>query len=174
MASAATSLPAPAHQAAKSALNAALAENNIVDKDGAQNGDDGEPGEIQEVDMQAQAENIRTVFNDPKNFNVKVCVHAALYSLAEVTNVLSLQHPLFSPWTLWFDSPATKGRNLPQTPMSSFPQTPLPQTPGGLAAAAQGWMEDIKRVISFDSVEEFWGCVLTVLTSCQARYLLCF
>ena len=72
MASAATSLPAPAHQAAKSALNAALAESNIVDKDGAQNGDDGEPGEIQEVDMQAQAENIRTVFNDPKNFNVKV------------------------------------------------------------------------------------------------------
>lgn len=41
--------------------------------------------------------------------------------------------------------------------MSSFPQTPMPQTPGGLAA--QGWMEDIKRVISFDSVEEFWGCV---------------
>lgn len=68
-----------------------------------------------------------------------------------------LQHPLFSPWTLWFDSPATKGRNLPQTPMTSFPQTPLPHTPGGIAA--QGWMEDIKRVITFDSVEEFWGCV---------------
>ena len=67
------------------------------------------------------------------------------------------QHPLYSPWTLWFDSPATKGRNLPQTPVSAFPQTPMPQTPG--AAAAQGWMEDIKRVISFDSVEEFWGCV---------------
>lgn len=147
MASAATSLPAPAHQAAKSALNAALAENNIVDKDGAQNGDDGEPGEIQEVDMQAQAENIRTVFNDPKNFNVK--------------------HPLFSPWTLWFDSPATKGRNLPQTPMSSFPQTPLPQTPGGLAAAAQGWMEDIKRVISFDSVEEFWGLYNNIVPPSQ-------
>jgi translation initiation factor 4E len=65
------------------------------------------------------------------------------------------QHPLYSPWTLWFDSPMTKGRNLPQTPVSAFPQTPLPQTPG--VAAAQGWMEDIKRVISFDSVEEFWG-----------------
>ena len=39
--------------------------------------------------------------------------------------------------------------------MTSFPQTPLPQTPGGLAA--QGWMEDIKKVINFDSVEEFWG-----------------
>ncbi|KIK94913.1 hypothetical protein PAXRUDRAFT_418692 [Paxillus rubicundulus Ve08.2h10] len=85
--------------------------------------------------MQAQAEGIRTVFSDPTNFNVK--------------------HPLYSPWTLWFDSPATKGRNLPQTPVSSFPQTPAPPTPG--ATAAQGWMEDIKRVISFDSVEEFWG-----------------
>ncbi|KAN0100675.1 Translation Initiation factor eIF- 4e-like domain containing protein [Tylopilus felleus] len=83
--------------------------------------------------MHAQAEGIRTIFSDPTNFN----------------------HPLYSPWTLWFDSPATKGRNLPQTPVSSFPQTPVLQTPG--AAAAQGWMEDIKRVISFDSVEEFWG-----------------
>lgn len=130
-----SSLPGPALQASKAALNAALAANQMKEKENGKNGNDGnlEPGEIQEVDMQAQAEQIRTVFNDPKNFNVK--------------------HPLYSPWTLWFDSPATKGRNLPQTPMSSFPQTPIPQTPG----AALGWMEDIKRVISFDSVEEFWG-----------------
>jgi hypothetical protein len=67
-----------------------------------------------------------------------------------------LQHPLYSPWTLWFDSPATKGRNLPQTPMTAFPQTPVPQTPGA-GANTHGWMDDIKRVISFDSVEEFWG-----------------
>ena len=66
------------------------------------------------------------------------------------TNLLAL------PSLLWFDSPSTKGRNLPQTPSSAFPQTPLPQTPG-VSAAAQGWMEDIKRVIGFDSVEEFWG-----------------
>ena len=26
-------------------------------------------------------------------------------------------------------------------------------------------MEDIKRVISFDSVEEFWGCVLVVVST---------
>jgi hypothetical protein len=26
-----------------------------------------------------------------------------------------------------------------------------------MTPAAQGWMEDIKKVISFDSVEEFWG-----------------
>ncbi|GBE77883.1 eukaryotic translation initiation factor 4E class I [Sparassis latifolia] len=138
------SLPGPALQASKAALNAALATNQVKEKEKesngkAEEGDSLEPGEIQEVDMQAQAEQIRTVFNDPMNFNVK--------------------HPLYSPWTLWFDSPMTKGRNLPQTPMSSFPQTPIPQTPGGIATmgTATGWMEDIKRVISFDSVEEFWG-----------------
>ncbi|KAJ8596938.1 cap binding protein [Rhizopogon salebrosus TDB-379] len=123
-------LPASFQNANKAALSAALAEN----PDDVPNGSDGELGEIQEVDMQAQAEGIRTVFSHPNNFNVK--------------------HPLYSSWTLWFDSPATKGRNLPQTPVSSFPQTPVPQTP---SAAAQGWMEDIKRVISFESVEEFWG-----------------
>jgi len=123
-----SALSGPALLASRAALSAAKAEH-------LENEQPLEPGEIQEVDMQAQAEGIRTVFSDPKNFNVK--------------------HPLYSPWTLWFDSPATKGRNLPQTPISAFPQTPVPQTPG--VAAAQGWMEDIKRVISFDSVEEFWG-----------------
>ncbi|EKM61187.1 uncharacterized protein PHACADRAFT_247635 [Phanerochaete carnosa HHB-10118-sp] len=151
MASAST-LPGPALQASKAALNAALAEEEAKI---AANGDaQSEDGEIQEVDMQQQADAIRTVFNDPTNFNVK--------------------HPLYSSWTLWFDSPATKGRNLPQTPMSSFPQTPLPHTPGGLAA--QGWMEDIKRVISFDSVEEFWGLynniVLPSLLPQKANYYL--
>lgn len=120
-------------QASRAALTTALADQSINPP--AEEGDNLEPGEIQEVDMQAQAETIKTVFSDPKNFNVK--------------------HPLYSPWTLWFDSPLTKNRNLPQTPVSAFPQTPIPQTPG--VAAAQGWMEDIKRVVSFDSVEEFWG-----------------
>ncbi|KIJ21692.1 hypothetical protein PAXINDRAFT_123759 [Paxillus involutus ATCC 200175] len=128
-------LPASSQQANKAALTAALAENPVTAVNSQPKDTDIEPGEIQEVDMQAQAEGIRTVFSDPTNFNVK--------------------HPLYSPWTLWFDSPATKGRNLPQTPVSSFPQTPVPPTPN--AAAAQGWMDDIKRVISFDSVEEFWG-----------------
>ncbi|OJT03050.1 Eukaryotic translation initiation factor 4E-1 [Trametes pubescens] len=139
-------LPAPALQASKAALSAALAENQSKESEKANGEDENlEPGEIQEVDMQAQAETIRTVFSDPTNFNVK--------------------HPLFSPWTLWFDSPATKGRNLPQTPMTSFPQTPLPHTPGGIAA--QGWMEDIKRVITFDSVEEFWGLYNNIVPPSQ-------
>ncbi|TFY54045.1 hypothetical protein EVG20_g9868 [Dentipellis fragilis] len=151
----ASSLPGSALQASRSAVQAALAEHpdatapaaTAGDKAKDANGDSPEPGEIQEieVDMQAQAESIKTVFSDPKNFNVK--------------------HPLYSPWTLWFDSPATKGRNLPQTPSSAFPQTPLPQTPGG--AAALGWMEDIKRVISFDSVEEFWGLYNNIVPPSQ-------
>ncbi|KAI9058832.1 eukaryotic translation initiation factor 4E class I [Trametes sanguinea] len=142
-----SSLPGPALQASKAALSAALAENEAKENETKTNGEGEnlEPGEITEADMQAQAETIKTVFSDPKNFNVK--------------------HPLYSAWTLWFDSPATKGRNLPQTPMSSFPQTPLPQTPGGVAA--QGWMEDIKRVITFDSVEEFWGLYNNIVPPSQ-------
>ncbi|KAL0580390.1 eukaryotic translation initiation factor 4E [Marasmius crinis-equi] len=125
----ASTLTGPALTASRNALNAAMADHPDAQQDPT------ESGEAQEVNMESQAEAIRTVFSDPTNFNVK--------------------HPLYSSWTLWFDSPATKGRNLPQTPISAFPQTPLAQTPG--PAAAQGWMEDIKRVISFDSVEEFWG-----------------
>jgi translation initiation factor 4E len=67
-----SSLPGSALQASRSAVQAALAEH--PEADGGHVGDDGspEPGEIPEVDMQAQAETIRTVFSDPKNFNVKV------------------------------------------------------------------------------------------------------
>lgn len=34
--------------------------------------DEYEEGEVQEIDMESQAEGIRTVFSDPTNFNVKV------------------------------------------------------------------------------------------------------
>lgn len=78
-----------------------------------------------------------------------------------MVSLVPLQHPLYSAWTLWFDSPVTKGRNLPQTPVSAMPQTPVLQN-----SAAQGWMEDIKRVISFDSVEEFWGYVVRLTLDC--------
>jgi len=147
-----STLPVPAQQASRAALNAAFAEQS-------QNNDkagDYEPGEIQEVDMEEQAEGIRTVFSDPKNFNVKVTSPGLLWKLSLTT----FQHPLYSPWTLWFDSPVTKGRNLPQTPVSAMPSTPAPQTPN--VATAQGWMDDIKQVISFDSVEEFWGWVSVI------------
>ena len=60
-----SSLPGPALQASKAALNAALSDIQSSD-----------PGEVQEieVDMALQAETLKTVFNDPKNFNVKVRV----------------------------------------------------------------------------------------------------
>jgi len=140
------SLQGSALNASRAALAAALADNEDKGDQtstGEQATSDPETGNgeelTQEVNMETQAEEIRTVFNDPQRFNVK--------------------HPLYSSWTLWFDSPATKGRNLPQTPSASFPQTPSTPTPAtaAAAAAAGGWMDDIKRVISFDSVEEFWG-----------------
>jgi len=165
-----SSLPAVAMQASRAALTSALADagkdekNSSASEAHAANGvepnkpapldtasanadqEDLEDGEIQEIDMESQAEGIRTVFNDPTNFNVK--------------------HPLYSPWTLWFDSPSTKGRNLPQTPMTAAPVTPGPQTPGA-PVAATGWMEDIRKVISFDSVEEFWGMYNNIVPPSQ-------
>jgi translation initiation factor 4E len=61
------SLPTPAAQASKAALAAAISEN------GTENGA-GEDGEVQEIEvnMENQADHIRTVFSDPTNFNVKV------------------------------------------------------------------------------------------------------
>ncbi|KAG9101170.1 eukaryotic translation initiation factor 4E [Ceratobasidium sp. 370] len=123
----ASTLPPAAQAASQAALKAAIADSPEV-----------EPGEIDEgqdvvVDA-AKFDEMRTVFQDPQTFNVK--------------------HPLYSPWTLWFDSPNTKGKTLPQTPSTSVPPTPggVPPTPGALS-----WMDDIKRLIKFDSVEEFWG-----------------
>ena len=92
----ASSLPPSAMQASRAALSAALSE--VKDANGssdaakgspdAANGDNLEEGEIQEVDMESQAEGIRTVFSDPTNFNVKVCLDPAqsFFSLAEQGN----------------------------------------------------------------------------------------
>ncbi|KAL7409411.1 translation initiation factor eIF 4e-like domain-containing protein [Mrakia frigida] len=74
----------------------------------------------------------KTVFDDASSFNVK--------------------HPLYSPWTLWYESAATK--NLPK----AAPATPAA---GGAPPApnphAGGWMDNVRPVVSFNSVEEFWG-----------------
>ena len=69
--SSSSTLPASSQQANKAALSAALTENPLQN---TQANPETEPGEIQEVDMHAQAEGIRTVFSDPTNFNVKVCL----------------------------------------------------------------------------------------------------
>ena len=83
MATSVSSLPQAAIQAANSTLATAMAEaksngQSANDSTSPKNGGnengagDLEDGEIQELDMEAQAEGIRTVFNDPTNFNVKV------------------------------------------------------------------------------------------------------
>lgn len=74
----ASALNGPALAATRAALSAAMADNSLTDADS----DTFEPGEIQEISMEAQAEGIRTVFNDPTNFNVKVCFHFFALSLS--------------------------------------------------------------------------------------------
>jgi len=108
--------------------------------------DDQSDSGIQEVTIESGPpgeDEIRTVFNDPTTFNVK--------------------HPLYSSWTLWFDSPSTKSKLGTGTATPSTPSTAVPQTP----SAAQGWMEDIKKVITFESVEEFWGLFNNIIPPSQ-------
>lgn len=72
MSSDASSLTGPSLQASRAALSAAMAEQSHQ----APTDDElVEAGEIQEIDMQGQAETIRTVFNDASNFNVKVRIY---------------------------------------------------------------------------------------------------
>ena len=72
-----STLTGSALQASRAALNAAIADQQSANSQSATAGDESlEQGEIQEieVDMQSQADAIRTVFSDPSNFNVKVCL----------------------------------------------------------------------------------------------------
>jgi len=82
-----SSLPAPALQASKAALNAALSDLEAS-----------EHGEIQEieVDMALQAETLKTVFNDPKNFNVKVRVSLAIFFFFREDRFVFHSHPYLS------------------------------------------------------------------------------
>lgn len=69
---------------------------------------------------------------------------------------LTGQHPLFAKWTLYYDSPQSK--HLPKTPQSSISTN---------TALHGGWLDDIRKVISFDSVEEFWGMYNNIVPPSQ-------
>ncbi|THH14698.1 hypothetical protein EW146_g5670 [Bondarzewia mesenterica] len=132
----------PALQASHAAIQAALVEHlevNILENLASNEKREGsrdplEPGEIEKVNMDVWAETIRTVFSDSKNFNVKASLVSSHYVC------------------LW-EGAVHRTRSIHLGP-STFPQTPLPQMPS--VAAAMGWMEDIKCMINFDSMEEFW------------------
>jgi translation initiation factor 4E len=64
-----SALTGPALHASRAALTAALADQSVSSSTAQE---ELEPGEIQEIDMETQADSIRTVFSDPTNFNVKV------------------------------------------------------------------------------------------------------
>ena len=69
-----------------------------------------------------------TVFHDKDNFNVK--------------------HPLMNEWTLWFTKPPS-GKvcaNIPVTLVTIL-----------TAIQDHNWNDLLKEVVTFDSVEEFWG-----------------
>ncbi|WFD29865.1 eukaryotic translation initiation factor 4E [Malassezia sp. CBS 17886] len=67
-------LPPEAESASKAALTEALSANGALGTS---------------TDLKNEGGEIRTVFQDPVNFNVK--------------------HPLYNSWTLWFDNPVHKG-----------------------------------------------------------------
>lgn len=157
-----SALPQSAHTAAQQALQAALNDpsskpptSSTASDDAMDSNNDPETTprdeELEGQEIEAPAglgslplnETARTIFEDPMTFNVK--------------------HPLYTPWTLWFDSPQTKGKaaGTPATPLSAT----IPSTP--LTAQAQSWMEDIKKVINFDSVEEFWGLYNNIVPPSQ-------
>ncbi|KAK8850657.1 hypothetical protein IAR55_004577 [Kwoniella newhampshirensis] len=134
-------IPPAAAAANEKALSDALAAASISD-DSPKDEQPLEDGEIREDngsdgdDDANDEKKVKTVFDDAHNFNVK--------------------HPLYSTWTLFFDSPQSK--LLPKTP-SSAPSTPQ--------VAHGGWMEDIRKVVAFDSVEEFWGLYNNIIPPSQ-------
>ncbi|CAO1615333.1 unnamed protein product [Sympodiomycopsis kandeliae] len=49
----------------------------------------------------------------------------------------NVKHPLYNTWTMWFDNPSHKSATG--------------------KGSKDSWGEDLNKVITFDSVEEFWG-----------------
>ena len=124
-----STLPAAALQASRAALSAALADQEASTSTDAP--ESTEPGEIQEVevDMQKQAEQIRTVFSDPNNFNVKVS-----FSILR-TPCHPSSHSIFLPasFVLRLDSLVRlpihqRSKSSPNTHLRIPPNPPSPNT----------------------------------------------
>lgn len=118
-----SSLPAAAEAANVNTLTTALEETHITETgkdtktEAKANGeDDLEEGEIRDEE-EVDDGKPKTVFDSKKNYNLKVGL-----SLGGDHKVKAdVKHPLFTRWTLYFDSPQSK--MLPKTP-GSTPATP--------------------------------------------------
>lgn len=76
-----------------------------------------------------------TVFHDPENFNVK--------------------HPLMHEWTLWFTKP----------PSGKVLCSGLTNITKLMCLKGDNWNDLLKEVVTFDSVEEFWGVYVSLQSS---------
>ncbi|TXT08461.1 uncharacterized protein COLE_05385 [Cutaneotrichosporon oleaginosum] len=128
----ATTIPAEAAAQNEKVLSEALAATSISDKEEKEDKPELEEGEIEEEEDDGKP---KTVFDDAARFNLK--------------------HPLYAPWTLYFDSPQSK--LTPKTEQTSIPN----------ASAHGGWLDNMRRVITFDSVEEFWGLYNNIVPPSQ-------
>jgi len=61
-------------------------------------------------------------------------------------NHFNVKHPLWNTWTLWFDNPSAKQGAA-----------------GGRGGGKTDWGEDQIKVVTVDSVEEFWGLYNNVI-----------
>ncbi|KXS18294.1 eukaryotic translation initiation factor 4E [Gonapodya prolifera JEL478] len=68
---------------------------------------------------------------------------------SEYTSILAnpesydVKHPLNTPWTLWYDTPGQKRAN------------------------ASNWQQSLKKLVTFDTVEDFWGVFNNVLKASE-------
>lgn len=56
----------------------------------------------------------------------------------------TVKHPLINKWTLWYTKPPSAGQR-----------------------GVDAWADNLKEVITFDSVEEFWGCDTQKRSTCR-------
>ncbi|ORY78040.1 translation initiation factor eIF 4e-like domain-containing protein [Leucosporidium creatinivorum] len=121
-----SSLPPAAADAAAAAVRAAIEKSQqpgptateTEAKEGATEG----AGEGPEGDKEPQTTTVQPGLVDP-NHDVTVFADQANFTV---------KHPLYSPWTMWFDSASKQDK-------------------------AKSWDEALVKVIAFESVEEFWG-----------------
>lgn len=136
--SAASSLPPAAADAAAAAVRAAIEKSQKPGSSATETENKGEDGkdEPKQTVEPGLANKDVTVFSDAANFNVK--------------------HPLYSPWTMWFDSASKQVSSETRQKSRARTQNADPGRLTALQDKAKSWDDALVKVIAFESVEEFW------------------